>query len=179
MLSWITTHLCLEAAQSFPGWSNLRCHTEGRSRWLCCSWWWPWHRKGGMCHCWVSASWNACHQLGCSPKRRPRTRCSIAFITGQKEFWSEDNHGGACFQWGGPNSIEELPKFHSPPRCPLSALHAQRGEWGSTTLHSAKGTLDCCLKWVSLRCGTSRPWPYSILAMFLVAWNGQTDETNY
>ena len=29
---------------------------------------------------------------------------------------------------GGPNSMEELPKFHSPPRCPLSVLHAQREE---------------------------------------------------
>ena len=26
------------------------------------------------------------------------------------------------------DSMEELPKFHSPPTCPLSALHAQRGE---------------------------------------------------
>ena len=51
----------------------------------------------------------------------------------------------------------------------------------SITLHSAKGTPDCHIKWVSLRCRTSRPWPYSILAisMFLVAQNGQTGETNY
>ena len=39
----------------------------------------------------------------------------------------------------------------------------QRGEWGSTTLCSAKGTSDCCLKWVSSSCGISRPWPYSLL----------------
>ena len=132
-------------------------------------------------HCWASPSWNACHQLGCSPKRRPRTRCSIALVRGQKEDWSEDTPGGACFQWGGLNIMEELPKFHGPPRCPLSALHTQRGEWGSTTLCSAKGTSDCHLKWVSSRCGTSRLWPYTILTTrtFLVAQNGQTDETNY
>ena len=95
--------------------------------------------------------------------------------------WLEDTPGGACFQWGGPNSMEESSKFHGSPRCPLSALHAQRREWGSTTLHSAKGTSDCHLKWVSLRCRTSSLWLYSILTtrMFLVAQNGQTDETNY
>ena len=69
----------------------------------------------------------------------------------------------------------------SSPRCPLFALYAKWGEWGSITLHGAKGILDCCLKWVSLRCGTSRPWLYIILVtrMFLVAMNGQTDETSY
>ena len=55
-----------------------------------------------------------------------------------------------------PSSKEELPKFHSPPRHPLSVLHAQRGEWGAISLHSANGALDCYLKWVSLRCRTSR-----------------------
>ena len=61
-------------------------------------------------------------------------------------------------------------------------LHSmQKGKWGSTTVCSAKGTLDCCLKWVSLRWGTSRPWPYTILITrtFLVAWNGQTDKMSY
>ena len=39
----------------------------------------------------------------------------------------------------------------------------------------------CCLKWVPSRCRTSRPSPYTILITrtFLVAWNGQTDKTNY
>ena len=32
---------------------------------------------------------------------------------------------GACFQGGELNSMEELPEFHGPPRCPLSELHAQ------------------------------------------------------
>ena len=52
-------------------------------------------------------------------------------------------------------------------------------EWGSTTLCSAKGTLDCHSKWVLSRCRTPRPWLYSILTTrtFLMAWNGQTDET--
>ena len=97
------------------------------------------------------------------PKEKTRTRCSIALVRGQKEDWSEDTPGEACFQWGGPNIMEESPKFHGPPRFPLFALHAQRGEWGSTTLHTAKGTSDSHLKWVSSRCGTSRPWPYTIL----------------
>ena len=134
-----------------------------------------------MCCHLVSPSWNACHQLGHSPKRRPRTRCHITLVWGQEEDWSDYAPWGACFQWEGPNSMEESSKFHGSPRCPLSVLHTQMGEWGSTTLCSAKGTLDCCLKWVSLRCRTPRPWPYSILTtrMFLVARNGQTDETNY
>ena len=38
--------------------------------------------------------------------------------------------------------MEESSKFHSSPKCPLSVLHAQRGERRSTTLHGAKGTLD-------------------------------------
>ena len=28
----------------------------------------------------------------------------------------------------GLNNMEELPKLYGPPRCPLSELHAQRGE---------------------------------------------------
>ena len=77
--------------------------------------------------------------------------------------------------------MEELSKFHGPPRCPLSALHTQRREWGSITLCGAKGALDCHFKWVSSRCRTSRLWLYIILITrtFLVAGNGQTDETIY
>ena len=180
MLSRITTHLDLEAMQSILDGATLGATqraeghdpavVEGDQE----------IEKGSMCCCWASHSWNACHQLGHSPKRRPRTRCSIALVRGQED-WSEDTPGGACFQWGGPNSMEELPKFHNPPKCPLSALHTQRGESGSTTLCSAKGTLDYCLKWVPLRCRTSRPWLYIILITrtYLVTWNGQPDETNY
>ena len=103
-----------------------------------------------MCCHWASPSWNACHQLGHSPERRPRTRCCIALVKGQEEDWSEDTPGGACFHWREPNGMEEFSKFHISPRCHLSALHAQRGEWGSTTLQSTKGTLDCHSKWVSI-----------------------------
>ena len=44
-----------------------------------------------------------------------------------------------------------------------------------------KAHWDCCHEWVSSRCGTLRPWPCSIhtTRTFLVAQNGQTDETNY
>ena len=40
---------------------------------------------------------------------------------------------------------------------------------------------DCCFKWELERYGTSKSWPYIILItrMFLVARNGQTDETSY
>ena len=54
-----------------------------------------------MCHCWASPSWDACHQLGLSPKRRPRTRCSIALVRGQKEDWSKDILGEHAFSKEG------------------------------------------------------------------------------
>ena len=40
-------------------------------------------------------------------------------------------------------------EFHDSPGCHLSTLHAQRGEWGSTALCHAEGTLDCHFEWVS------------------------------
>ena len=45
-------------------------------------------------------------------------------------------------EWSGGSS-----KFHSSPRYPLSVLHTQRGEWWSTTVHSAKAHLTAALNW--------------------------------
>ena len=80
MLSWITTHLDLEAMQSILDGVTLGAAqraerddpamVEGDHN----------IEKGGTCYCWASPSWNACYQLGHSPKRRPRTRCSIALV---------------------------------------------------------------------------------------------------
>ena len=179
VLSWITTCLCPEAVQSI-----LDRVTLGAAQ-----------RAEGDDPAMVEGDHNiekeVCvtagqvlvemHVTNWTTAQRPRTRCCIVLVRGQAEDGSEDTPEGACLQWGGPNGVEESSKFHSSPRCPLSVLHALRGEWGSTTLCSAKGTLDCCLKWVSSRCRASRLWPYSILTtrMFLVAQNGQTYETNY
>ena len=59
-----------------------------------------------MSHHWVSPSRNACHQLDCSPKRRPQTRCSSASSSGssfwvvvQKEVQKEDPKLDAVLQW--------------------------------------------------------------------------------
>ena len=75
----------------------------------------------------------------------------------------------------------EIIKISLPSKVPFICAPPKRGEWGSVTLCGAKDALDCCLKWVPLRCRTSRPWLYSILIarIFLVARNGQTDETSY
>ena len=129
---------------------------------------------------WVQVE-DAHDQLGHSSERRPSPKCHAELVRDPEEDQSEDTPGRACFQWRGPNGVEESSEFHDSPECPLSMLYAQRGEWGSTTLHGPKGTLNCHSEWVSLRCRTPRPWPYLVLTTrtLLVARNGQTDETIY
>ena len=65
--------------------------------------------------------------------------------------------------------------------CPLPMLHAQRGEWGSITLHGPESTLSCHSQWVPSRCQTPRLWPYLVLTTrtLLVARDGQPGETIY
>ena len=58
--------------------------------------------------------------------------------------------------------MEELPKLHSPLRFPLFALYAKGENEDLLLFVVPKSTLDCHLKWMSSRCGTSRPSPYII-----------------
>ena len=73
------------------------------------------------------------------------------------------------------------PELHFSLRYPLFALHPQRGEWGSVTICSTQGALNCHPKWMPLRCRTPRPWlyPFPVAKTFLVARNGQANETSY
>ena len=54
-------------------------------------------------------------------------------------------------------------------------LYAQRGEWGSTTLHGPKSPSNCCSEWVSSRHRAPRLWLYFVLITrtFSMARNGQ------
>ena len=54
-------------------------------------------------------------------------------------------------------------------------------EWGFNALCGPKGTSGCCSEWMSLRCRTSGPWPYLVFTagVLLVAWDDQPDVTSH
>ena len=54
---------------------------------------------------------------GSQPQREDPELAAVLCWLEAKKDWSEDTPGGACFQWGWPNGMEELSKFHGPPRC--------------------------------------------------------------
>ena len=77
--------------------------------------------------------------------------------------------------------MEELPNFHGPPRCPLSVVHAQ-GENEDLLLFMVlkvhwTDTLNGCHQDVGHQ---GHDHTLSLLQeWFIVARNGQTDETSY
>ena len=168
--------------QCCPGWSNLGCCTqraEGDDPTIIEGD----HNIEKEIHVSLpgaSTSWNACHQLGHSPERRPNIRCCIALVRGQEEDLSKDTPGGACFQWRRLNGVKESSEFHDSPECPLPMLHAQKGEWGSTTLHcGAKGTSDCHFELVSSEMQDTKamtvPCPYYKNAFGGQEWSTRWD----
>ena len=181
VLSQITTCLGARGCPSCPRWSNHRCFPESGKRKPHCDWKWPTEGNRSTSHCWASPSGDACDRLGSSPKWRPWTTCSLQWLESKKKTDLRTTPWGACFEQGGPDGMEKLPKFYYPPRYSLPVLYPKGGEWGSVALHSAKDALDCCPEGVSSRCMTSRPWPYSIsiTRMFLVARDGQADKASY
>ena len=180
MLSQITTHLGLEAVQSILDGATLGAaqRTEGED---------PAMVEGDQekeKEVWVTAGWVLVEMhvtnWATTQKEDPELDAVLHWLEAKKKthlrtLLREHASTEGQMVWRNCQSFMVLP------RCPLFVLCAKRGEWGSITLHGAKGALDRHLKWVSLRCRTSRLWLYTILLtrMFLVARNGQTDETSY
>ena len=63
----------------------------------------------------------------------------------RKLIWGHSLGKSSCFEWGGPDGMEKLSKFHYPPRHPLPVLHPKRGEWESVTLHGAENALTAAM----------------------------------
>ena len=77
--SWLGGHA------SHPGWSNPRCLPKGRRRRPCHDQGWPREGKGSMGSCWPSPRRNACHQLGCNPKERPKLEAVLPWLESKKK----------------------------------------------------------------------------------------------